>query len=287
MLLFNEVFLRELGLNAFPTDFNEWLALAERISVNNIEIDDGNNRYAHVPFSNLDTDHFILAMLYSMTGKENVVDGRFNYTVEEIKAVLDLVLAFDAAGGQPSFENHDPINNRENSVWTSGRALSSFQWINNPMADGAPYGGGGRLDEMSYAPWPQPGGNVVAVARPGLGHAISKNSQHPEVAAYFLNFFYTDPEAVRLVGSQLGIPIARDAFEIMDSEGLVHPIAAYGLELMNSLPVAPMGAFWEEGTLRNPRYAIYDEVRVGRITTQQAAERLVREQQSALDTINR
>jgi oligogalacturonide transport system substrate-binding protein len=287
MLLYNKEFLSEFGLTEMPTNFNDWLALAELISADNDVIDTGNNRYAHVPFSNLDIDHYILTMLYSMTGKENVVGGQFNYTVDEIRAVLDLVLAFDAVGGQPSFENHDPINNRENAVWTSGRALASFQWINNPMADGAPYGGGDRLAEMSLAPWPQPAGNVVAVARPGLGHAISKNSAHPEVAAYFLNFFYTDPDAIRAVGSQLGIPIARDAFAIMDAEGLIHPLAAYGLEVMNSLPVGPMGAFWEDGTLRNPRYAIYDEVRTGRITTQQAAERLVQEQQQALDVLNR
>jgi len=287
MLLFNTEFLSEFGLTQFPTNWNDWIALAERISADNEEFDTGNNRYAHVPFSNLDIDHFILAMLYSMTGKENVVDGRFNYTAAEIQAVLDLVLAFDAAGGQPSFENHDPINNRENSVWTSGRALASFHWINNPVADGSPYGGGDRLNEMSMAPWPQPNGNVVAVARPGLGHAISKNSDHPEVAAYFLNFFYTDPEAIKAVGDMLGIPIAKDAFAIMEAEGLIHPLAAFGLDLMNSLEVAPMGAFWEDGTLRNPRYAIYDEVRTGRITTQQAAQRLVQENQQALDVLNR
>jgi len=287
MLLFNEVFLQEYGLSEFPKDFNDWIALAERISADNIEVDDGNNKYAHVPFSNLDIDHFILTMLYSTTGKENVVGGQFNYTVAEVQAVLDLLLRFDAAGGQPSFENHDPINNRENSVWTSGRALASFQWINNPMADGSPYGGGDRLGEMSMAPWPQPGGNVVAVARPGLGHAISKNSAHPEVAAYFLNFFYTDPEAIRAVGTQLGIPIAASAVEVMEADGTVHPLQALGLNIMNSLPLGAMGAFWEEGTLRNPRYEIYDEVRTGRITTQVAAERLIQAQQSALDTLNR
>ena len=140
---------------------------------------------------------------------------------------------------------------------------------------------------MSYAPWPQPNGNLVAVARPGLGHAISKNSAHPEVAAYFLNFFYTDPEAIRAVGTQLGIPIATDAFAILDGEGSIHPLQSLGLELMNSLPVAPMGAFWEEGALRNPRYAIYNELRTGRITSQEAAERLVQEQQDELDRMTR
>ena len=287
MLLFNEVFMSEHGISEIPKDFNAWIDIAKNLSADNAAVDAGNNLYAHVPFSNLDIDHYILAMLYSTTGKENVVNGQFNYSADEVKAVLDMLLEFDEAGGQPSFENHDPINNRENSVWTSGRALASFQWINNPMADGAPYGGGDRLDEMSLAPWPQPGGNVVAVARPGLGHAISKNSANQEVAAYFLNFFYTDPEAVRAVGTQLGVPTTRDAFEIMDSEGLIHPLQALGLQIMNSIPVAPMGAYWEDGSLRNPRYEIYDELRTGRIDSSEAAQRLVQAQQDALDILNR
>ena len=287
MLLVNTVFLQEFGLSELPKDFNAFVALAEQISVDNVAIDAGNNRYAHVPFSNLDIDHFILAMLFSNTGKENVVGTRFNYTVDEVREVLDMLLAFDAAGGQPSFENHDPINNRENSVWTSGRALSSFQWINNPVADSSPYGGGDRVSEMTIAPWPQAGGNVVAVARPGLGHAISKNSANMEVAAYFLDFFYKDPDAVRAVGTQLGIPIGKDAFSLLNSDGAIHPLQALGLEIMNSVPVAPMGAYWEEGSLRNPRYLIYDELRTGRISSQEAAERLVKEQQEALDIMTR
>ena len=287
MLLVNTVFLQDYGLNEIPRDFNAWVALADQISADNVTIDAGNNKYAHVPFSNLDIDHFILAMLFSMTGKENVVDGKFNYTVNEIKAVFDLLLEFDAAGGQPSFENQDPANNEQNAVWTSGRAFSSFQWINNPQTPGNAYGGGDRLGEMLYAPWPMPNGNLVAVARPGMGHAISNKSSYPDVAAYFLNFFYTDPDAIRAVGTQLGIPIARDAFAILDGDGVIHPLQAQGLELMNSLPVAPMGAFWEEGSLRNPRYLIYDEMRTGRIDSQQAAERLVAEQQDALDIMTR
>jgi oligogalacturonide transport system substrate-binding protein len=287
MLLTNTVMLQEFGLTELPASFDDFVALAGQISANNIEVDAGDNRYAHVPFSNLDIDHYVLAMFYSMTGKENVVDGKFNYTVDEVRAVLDNLVRFDAAGGQPSHANHDPINNRENSVWTSGRALSSFQWINNPHVDSAPYGGGDRVDEFTLFPFPQPGDKVVAVARPGLAHAISRNTKHPEVVAYFLNYFYSDPAAIKAVGTQLGIPSARTAYQIVVDEGMVHPLAALGLELLNKLPVGPMGAFWEDSTLREPRYALYDELRTGRLTTQQAAERLVGEQQEALDVIFR
>jgi oligogalacturonide transport system substrate-binding protein len=198
-----------------------------------------------------------------------------------------MLMRLDAAGGQPSFENHDPINNEQNQVWTGGRAASSFQWINVPMVQARAYGGGDRTDEMVLFPFPQPGGNVVGVARASLAHAISLNSNHPDVAAYFLNFFYTDPAAIRAVGTQLGVPGGRDAFAIMSNDGVLDHLQQQGINLLNNLPVAFMGVYWEDGTLRNPRYAIYDELRTGRITARAAAERMVREQQDALDAIYR
>jgi oligogalacturonide transport system substrate-binding protein len=146
---------------------------------------------------------------------------------------------------------------------------------------------GAYENDMVLFPWPQPGGNVVGVARASLAHAISRNSSHSEVAAYFLNWFYTDPAAIRAVGTELGVPGARDAFRIMSEDGTLHPLQQQGIELLNALPVASMGIYWEDGTLRNPRYAVYDELRTGRITLREAAERMVREQQAALDTIYR
>ncbi|MCL2604092.1 MAG: ABC transporter substrate-binding protein [Defluviitaleaceae bacterium] len=287
MLLTSRPFLEEFGLTEMPTDFEEFIALAERISANNAAVDAGDNRYVHVPFSNLDIDHFLLTMLYSTTGKEPVANRRWNYTADEVERVLNLLLRFDAAGGQPSFENHDTVNSRNNAVWTGGRAASSFQWINAPHVDAGTYGGGDRVGEMVLFPFPQPGGNVVGAARASLAHAISKNSAHPEVAAYFLNFFYTDPEAIRAVGPELGVPGARDAFAIVSSEGMINELQAQGIELLNRLPVAFMTVYWEDSTLRNPRYAIYDELRTERITAREAAERMVREQQDALDNLYR
>jgi len=270
-----------------PSDFEEFLTLAEQISANNDAIDAGNNRYVHVPFSNLDIDHFVLTMFYSMFGKDNVVEGQWNFTEDEVYAVLELMMRFDAVGGQPSFENHDPINNDQNQVWTSARAASSFQWINVPMVQATSYGGGDYTDEMVLFPFPQVGGNTVAVARASLAHAISRNSEHPEVAAYFLNWFYTDPEAIRAIGTQLGVPGGRDAFEIMVNDGTLDHLQQQGIQLLNDLPVGFMGVYWEDATLRNPRYEIYDELRTGRITLREAAERMVREQQAALDAIYR
>jgi oligogalacturonide transport system substrate-binding protein len=284
MLVTNTAFLREFGLDAMPTDFDEFIALAERVSANNDVIDAGNNRYLTVPFSNLDLDHAVLTMFYSMTGREPVVNGQWMYTVDEVERVLEMILRLDAAGGQPSFDNHDPINNRNNQVWSGGRGVSSFQWINVPHLDAQVVQGGDYADYMVLFPWPQPGGNVVGVARPGLAHTISANASHPEVAAYFLNFLYTDPEATRALGTELGVPAARDAYAVMVDVGL-HPLQMQGLELLDALPVAFMGPFWENGALRNPRYAIYDELRTGRIGTREAAERLVREQQDALNIL--
>jgi oligogalacturonide transport system substrate-binding protein len=285
MLVTNTAFLNEFGLDTMPTDFEEFIALAELISANNAVHDTGSNRYVTVPFSNLDIDHYILTMFYSLTGRNPVVNAQWQYSVDEVYTVLDMLMRLDAAGGQPSFENFDVVGNRNNQVWTSGRGLSSMQWINMPQLDAQVVLEGAVEGDMVLFPFPQPGGNVVTSARASLAHAISRNANHPEVAAYFLNWFYTDPDAVRAVGIELGVPGAIDAFAIITPE--LHPLQAQGVELLSQIPVGEMGIYWELATLRNPRYAIYDELRTGNITVREAAERMVREQQDAIDAFHR
>jgi ABC-type glycerol-3-phosphate transport system substrate-binding protein len=198
------------------------------------------------------------------------------------------MVEMDAAGVQPSFANQDPIDNEQNAVWVSGRGGSTYSWISNPNVAAGSYMGGGHQDDIGMAVFPVPAGMTgYPMVRPGMGHSISRNTNHPEAVAYFLNYFYHDEVAVKAVGTMLGIPSAIGAFAILEGQGLIQGHAAMGLDLIISTPTAPMGAFWEDETLRQPRYAIQDALRSGNITVQQAAERFVNEQQAALDLIFR
>ena len=290
ILLYNRPLLQEFGHETFPSTFEDMLDLARLISADNATVDQGNNRYLLVHGTQIELDSMMLKLLYSITGREHVIDGQLQYTLEDALMMYELMMQMEEAGAHPSFANHDPANNEHNLVWTSGRGGATYSWVSNPHVWAGTFLGGGHESDIGVAPFPVPAGYVDHnMQRPGLGHALSRtiDPNVAPVAMYFLNYFYHDPEAVRTVGSLLGIPSAFGAFQILYDEGLIAPLQAAGLELITTRPSGPMGPFWEDETLRQPRYAIQDQLRDGRITIQEAAERFVNEQQAALDTIFR
>jgi oligogalacturonide transport system substrate-binding protein len=290
ILLYNKPLLAEFGYQTFPTTFEDMLSLARQISANNSVVDDGNNRYLLVHGTEIELDSMMLSLLYSMTGKEHVVGSDLQYTVADALMMYELMVAMDEAGAQPSFANHDPANNEQNRVWVTGRGGATYSWVSNPHVWAGTFMGGDNQANIGVAYFPVPAGYEDRnMQRPGLGHAISRTTSASvaPVVAYFLNEFYTDPDMIRAVGSLLGIPSAFTAYNILLNEGLIPPLQAQGLELITTRASGPMGPYWEDETLRQPRYAIQNELRAGRITPQQAAERFVNEQQSALNLIFR
>ena len=87
--------------------------------------------------------------------------------------------------------------------------------------------------------------NSGMFGRPALMFTVSKRSKHPEVAAKFLNFLLTDPEAARLLGLSRGVPAADSQFHTLVKESRI--------ALPDALPSPAAGVFG---------YLGYDTVRL-------------------------
>ena len=286
VVLYNKTLLAEFGRDTFPTTWEDMIALGREVAANNTAVDGGNNRHLITIFENVVTDNISLMLLYSATGKPHVVDGQLQYTIPEARDMLEKILEFDQSGTNHDFVNQDPINNEQSTYWTSGRSGAAYNWISNPNVNAGAFKGGGHEDELGMTEFPMPGGNNVMMVRPGMGHAMSRNTAHPEVVAYFLNYFYLDPVAVRSVAMLLGAPSAIHAFEILTNDGLITGLPALGLDILNNANVAEMGPLWEDETLRTAvRYRVLDAVRSGSMDLDTAAAEWVNGQQAALNLI--
>ncbi|MCL1996805.1 MAG: extracellular solute-binding protein [Defluviitaleaceae bacterium] len=289
IVVYNRLLLEEFGLDTFPATVEELIAFGEQVSVgNNLGMDLGDNRYALANLDNLLFDLSILTWLYATTGNPLQQGGQMLHTEEQVAAIFDLVYELQATGTvQNPLQETAGFPNHNDPVWTSGRAGGALVWVSdvNNFKNTFLVEGSDHWEDLGVAPLPVPAGtSPVTMQRPSLGHAISRNTSHPEVAAYLLNFLYTDPDAIRAIGATLGVPFSRTAAEITWGEGIVSDPQIEGMEIL-AVAVGVIDEYFEDPRLREPRQGIFGEFRHGTIDSATAAARFVNEQQSALDTI--
>jgi oligogalacturonide transport system substrate-binding protein len=225
-------------------------------------------------------------MLYNEYGRPFQVNWQIQYTVEEVEAVYEIIGRLIESGVMPTFEQQEPPHDSTNPVWMQGRAGSSLEWINliNNLVNDFNEG----QSEMGVALVPNTGNaaNSLILQRPSLVHVVSRNSAHPELAAYLLNFLYTDEEALLILGDAFGIPMSTTAWDIFVREGHMEGLLAEGIELQLA-NVGEMCEFFEGAVRADVRYPAMEAFRLGSINAREAAEMFVDGQQEVFDNMIR
>ena len=287
VIIYNQELLAEHGFDSFPTDFQEWMRLGESIAAGNATLDAGSNTYAFFPLGPESLDIVLLTMLYNETGRNLQANGRILHTVAEVESMFELLGQMIATGTLPTWEQQEPPIDATNPVWMQGRAGSVFEWVGNIFLAGGNFRDNDpaarQVEGLGVALLPavSPGGSQSIMQRPSLVHAVSRNSAHPELAVYLLNFLYTDEEALLTIGAQFGIPLSRTAAAISEREGQVWGLQSEGLGLLMG-NIGEMCHLFEDPNLRPERFAAIEGFRTGALTARQAAERWVNGQQNEL-----
>jgi len=281
--VYNRALFERYGLE-FPRSYAEALAAAEIIAANNTPTG-AENQFVLTSIGRESTDLLIATMLYNQTGRLMQENGVINYTVEEVAEVFRIFRAFEEAGVIPNFHQEDPIQNESNPVWTSGRSGSVFEWVGTVDKYAETFMGGGYEHMLGASPmFTETGEPSMMFVRPSLGYAVSRNSNHPEIAADFINFMFTNEEAIMILDSQLGISTHAISAAIQQREGVIVDAMLEGLALMESSHQVPMDPFFEDENVRGERLIVIEALRTG-MDIDEAAEAFLNNQQEALNRI--
>lgn len=285
VIIYNRAMMEEFGLNTFPSTWEEVIELGQRVAEGNATIDTGDNRYAFFPLGPESLDIVLLTLLYNATGRTLQYGGQLLHSETEVQDAFDILGQLIATNTIPTIHQQGTPWNHSNPVWVEGRGGAVFEWLSNPhLVDGA-FLEGEHDNGLGVTALPGIGGRQATMQRPSLGHAISRNTSNPELAAYLINFLYTDEEALMAIGDQLGVPFSRTAAEIGEREGFARGLQGAAFEIVNYGQQGVMCEFFEDATLRNPRFAIIEEFRYGNIDSAEAARRFISEQQAALNML--
>lgn len=270
---------------AFPTTYDEVKAAASTIGVDNTDTG-ADNKYVLMTIGKECPDLYVAQMLYNHTGKVMQTDGKVNYTEAEVKEVLDLYLSLAESGAMPTFQQEDPLDNESNPVWTSGRGGAIYEWAGTLDKYTASYKGGDAVDELEIAPYiTEDGSKPNIYVKPNLGYAVSRNSKNPEVAADFINFMFTNEDAVKALKTNLGISSNKVTKEIQEREGMLSGKVKEAYEMINSYDQTVLDPYFEDENVRGQRYIVLEAFRSGKTDSSEAATQYITKQQEELDKL--
>ena len=281
--LMNEKLFSENSLE-LPVTYDELIEAGKVISKDNTATG-AENKYAFTNMGEVSKDLFIAQMLFNKTGMVMQTDGTVNYTVEEVEEVLTQYKAFEEAGAMPTFAQDPSIENESNPEWVNVRTGGIYEWANSLGKWVGSYQSGQSSEDLVVGGYFQESADVKpnVYVKPNFGYAVSRNSKNPEVAADFINFMFTNEEAVKAAGDTLGVSSNTVTYEFQDKNDLIEGSVKQGYEVLDQYEQTVIDPYFEDENVRNERYTAIEAFRSGKSTAAEAAKQYVEKQQSALD----
>ncbi len=162
--------------------------------------------------------------------------------------------------------------------WVNGNWAGVYTWDSTVRLIGSTLPSKGQeLDVGDFLTLPG-AKNSGMFGRSSLVYAVSKRSKHPELAAKFVNFVLTDPEAVRIIDMSRGTPASLSAFQQLQKEDRLRPIELKAYARIStqqkagaiSLPAAQ----FEHPRVQKFMREVFEQIGYGKISADEAAKQL-------------
>ncbi len=172
--------------------------------------------------------------------------------------------------------------------WVAGRWAGNYTWDSVIALRASTLKGDNRLALGAFPLLPEAQHSGI-FGRPALMFAVGRHCKQPAIAARFVEFLLTDPEAVRLLGRTRGLPSARGAFDILKAEGQVPPLEQQAFEQIRAQREAgriPLPApLFEHPRLHKFMREVFELVAYRKTSDADAAQRLVKGGQALLQRL--
>lgn len=165
----------------------------------------------------------MLIMVYYLQQKYDkqwIVDGQVNFTQEEVADGIAFIRMMEdnhVFPSQKTLSNDGADTMDKNVNWMNGKYAGFYEWDSsqakfaNALEEG---------QEMVMGGYPYDYGDTkTATTKISMAWAISAHSQHPKEAAMLIDFLTSDPEAVKLLGTERGIVSNGEAKAILEEDG--------------------------------------------------------------------
>lgn len=268
-------------------DINTWDDLME--AGRTIQEELGEDYFALSPLGKASMGYLVFSYLEQMTGRHFVDENnQFNYSLEELTEGFQLIQDFIDNGvmppGQFDSDNIESINPN----WIAGHygGVSEWDssindWINNLE-------GGEDVIEVRDHFTMESAQLSGVMARPSMGFAISKQSQHQDIAAALLDFMLTDPRAIEILGTDRGVPsnnVGLETFNSLIEEGKIGGAAIDAHNIHANADATTLSPVFEFPEVREVYEDQLEAVHFGEKTVEEAAQFVYENIQGVIDSL--
>jgi oligogalacturonide transport system substrate-binding protein len=115
--------------------------------------------------------------------------------------------------------------------------------------------------------------------------AVSKHSKDPLLAAKFINFLMTNPEAITILGDSRGIPLTKTGYAVLEKAGKINPMSKKALEVFKKQKIDMPSAYFEHSKMQSFIRSVAEDFLLGKTSEEQAANKIVGETDKVLKSI--
>jgi oligogalacturonide transport system substrate-binding protein len=245
----------------------------------------------YYPLGNISTENDALALLTfgylsQLTGKDIITkDNQLAFSRDELITGFEFVTKLLENKVIPYAYDDSALKDAQNPRWIDGKYGAIYEWNSsvNAFVDAL---NPQNNPNVVLAPYPSMEGQKATGAfnKIVMAFAISKNSKHPEIAAEFLNFMYTDKDAVIAHELQRAVPVNTVAMDILEEAGKLNGLGWEGHKLVSETNGFPYHPYYEDAEVREVYIPVFQEYLQGRMSPEDAADQIVNNFDNALET---
>jgi len=227
---------------------------------------------------------FIAYYIQQETGK-NFIDEDYSLSLDEdlvVEAFTFMKRLWDE-GVAPNVSDYATLkdNLEQTPKWLSGdlgailmsaSAIDRFKNSNNDLVPMLP-----PIKENAV--------DTGIRTQPSQVLSVNKNSKNDEEAVKFINWFLTDEEAIKILGSSRGAQPTEAGRNLLAEEGQLDPLIAEGIKIGIENSGTPMNAISGNTEVGKIYTDIVEKIGYGRLTPEQGAEQLIMQLNEFLDNI--
>ncbi len=216
---------------------------------------------------------FVMSYVKQLTGGAAFVDGKLVLTEEQLTEIYEFVKELYDSETVPSIEYmaaYAGDNIQSDANWLAGKYVAALAYIstvdvmvaNGP--EGAEYYAGSLpvLEGAADGGWASNTPQVLA---------ITKTCAHPEVAAAFLNYFFTNETAMETLGATRSVPPTARAREICAANGSLTKLVTDAADIAVAISGTPNDKIFSTAESKNILYDAVEAIAYGDMTPAEAA----------------
>lgn len=226
--------------------------------------------------------YIMITYLMQELDKEFIVDGKLNYTADELTMGLEFLQQLTDAGVIPKVADDSREFDAENPKFITGEYTGISEWSSSI---GKYEGNLEEGNSITVGNFISDTDQLKVMLKPSMGYAISKNTEHPKEAAEFLNWMFTDPEAIKILGTERGIPSNKIAYDTLKADGLLTDRDMQIEKMINEADTVYMSPYYEEPNVVEAYDTVLDKFMYEQISAEEAGQEMYDAINSALEEL--